>query len=150
MVTIGMALFVITAAAAAAYFVINSINLKDSIKNQNILKESIKSLEKTEQSLILTVDRLSKVKEINGKTSVLKELENLSSVLATIPTQTTLTEAVLNRGTTDVTFMVENSTDLTQLMASIIVRTEYQRIDLLSFSFNPSLGYIISLGFASK
>lgn len=150
MVTIGLALFVITAAGLAAYFVINSINLRTSIANQNTLKESIKSLEQTEQSLILVVDRLSKVKEINNKPSVAKELENLSSVLGAIPTEAKLTEAVLNRGTTDLSFMVENSTILTQLMASIIIRTEYQRIDLLSFSFNPTLGYIISLSFASK
>ena len=150
MVTIGLALFVIIAGILAAYFVINSTSLQNSIKNQNTLKESIKSLEETEQGLILVVDRLSKVKEINSKPSVLRELENLSSVLAAIPTETTITEAVLNKGATDATFMVGNSTILTQLMASLIIRTEYQRIDLLSFSFNPSLGYIVSLGFASK
>ncbi len=150
LVTIGLTLFVIVAALATAYFIFNSVSLKSSQQNQAKLETSIKSLQETEQGLFLVKDRLGKVKEVYGKPSVSKEVNGLSSILSTVPPEATLTEAVLGKGTTDTTFMVKNSTLLTQLMAGIITKTEYTRIDLLSFSFNPTLGYIVSLGFASK
>jgi hypothetical protein len=150
LVTIGLALFVVVAVGLGAYFIVNSVTLQNSLKNQNTLKESIKALEETEQGLVLVKDRLQKVKNVYTKPSIIKEVEGLSSILSSIPDRVVLTEAVLGNGTIDTSFTVENSTILTQLMANIIINENYQRIDLLSFSFNPSMGYITSFSFVGK
>lgn len=150
LVTLFLVLFVIVAAGVSGYFLINSYTLDASLKNQEALKKSVQSLEQTEQRLFLVKDRVAKVKEIYANPSVKPDVEALSKILTVIPTDASLTEADMDKNSLDTTFMVNNSLSLTQLMANLITQNTYSRVDLLSFSFNPKLGYIVSLSFINQ
>ena len=150
LVTVFLALFVVVAAGISGYFLINSFTLDASLKSQDILKKSIQSMEQTEQSLLLVKDRLAKLKEIYANPSVKPDILALSKMLTVLPADASLTEADMGNNSLDTTFTVNNSLSLTQLMAVLIVQNTYPRVDLLSFSFNPTSGYVVSLNFINK
>lgn len=150
LVTLFLVLFVIVAAGVSGYFLINSYTLDASLKNQEVLKKSVQSLEQTEQSLFLVKDRVAKVKEIYANPSVKPDVEALSKILTVIPTDASLTEADMGNDSLETTFSVNNSLTLVKLMAAIVTQTSYSRVELLSFSFNPTAGYITSLSFSNK
>ena len=149
-VTLSLAIFVIAGAGLIAYFLINSMTLNVSLKNQEALKSSIKSLEQTEQGLFLVKDRLGKAQEIFAEPSVKVDIDALGKMLTSLPSDATLTQADFNKSSLETTFSVNNSLTLVKLMAGVVSQTIYSRVELLSFSFNPAAGYIASLSFSNK
>jgi hypothetical protein len=148
--TIALAVFILVLIGGGAYYALNAVSLNASLKNQARLKASIEDKQETEQSLILVKDRLAKINDIKSKPSADQEVVRLSTILGGIPAAALLTEAVLGKDATDTTFVVADSTLLSQLLANVVLNTDYKRIDLLSFSFSPTAGYVVSLGFSNK
>jgi len=150
LLTLGFGIFTIALVGLVAFFTLNSISLRSSSARQEELKTSIKALEQTEQGLVLVKDRLAKVKEVLGKDSGAEEIDNLAKVSSLTTAGVDLTEAVVFKDELDTTFNVSDASLLTSFMAQIIATGTYKRIDLNSFSFNPSVGYLISLAFVTK
>jgi len=142
-------ILVISLIGLVAYFSFNSIALKNSQKAQEILKGNIKALEQTEQSLILVKDRLAKIAEVEKKQNVEKEIASLYDITTIIPPDIVVTESILGKESIEMTYLANNSLSLVKLMSTVATITEYKRIDLLSFSFNSSVGYIVSVKFSN-
>ena len=148
--TLGFGIFTIALIGLVAFFALNSITLRSSTARQDELKTSIKALEQTEQGLVLVKDRLSKVKEVLAKDSGAEEVDNLSKISLQITAGVDLTEAVVFKDELSTTFIVSDASVLTKFMAQIIASGDYKRIDLNSFSFNPNVGYLVSMAFITK
>ncbi len=148
--TAGFGAFVVAALGLVAFFSVNALTLRSSTARQAELTNSIKSFEQTEQGLVLVKDRLAKVTEVEGKENADNEIDSLSTLFTQVPTGVSLTEAVVSKDELDTTFVIGNSSVLGQFMASLIATEGFVKIDLLSFSFNPSVGYLVSVGFLSE
>lgn len=148
--TIGFGIFVVAVLGLVGFFSVNTLSLRSSTARQEELKNSIRSFEQTEQGLILVKDRLSKVKEVEGKENAQNEIDALSTLFSQVPAGVTLSEAVISKEQLDTTFAVGNSAVLGQFMAGLIATEGFTKIELLSFSFNPTVGYLVSVGFSSK
>lgn len=151
LLTLGFGIFVIGTIGLVAFFVINSLSIKNSNTRQETIKNSIKSLEQTEQGLVLVEDRLAKVGEVYSKETASQEADNLATIFGQVSqTGTNLSEAVIEKDGLDINFIVTDSTSLSRLLATVVAGEAYQRVELKSFSFNPNVGYLISLGFVTK
>ena len=148
--TVGFGIFVVALIGLVGFFAVNALSLRTSTARQEELKNSIKSFEQTEQGLVLVKDRLAKVKEVDGKENAQNEIDALSNLFGQVPPGVSLSEAVVSKEELDATFVVGDSSVLGQFMAGIIGTQGFTKIDLLSFSFNPNVGYLVSLGFSSK
>jgi hypothetical protein len=147
--TVAFAIFVISVFGLVAFFSVNALVLRSSSIRQEELKSSIQNFEQTEQGLVLVKDRLVKVKEVTAKENADNEISALSKIFASVPPGVSLAEAVIAKDELDTTFVVADSGALTQFMAGLIANEDFSRIELLSFSFNPSVGYLVSVGFSS-
>ena len=148
--TVGFGIFVVVVLGLVGFFSVNALSLRSSNAKQEELKNSIKSFEQTEQGLVLVKDRLAKVKEVGAKENADNEIEALSGLFGKIPPGVSLTEAVISKDELDSTFVVGDSSVLGQFMAGLITTEGFNKIELLSFSFNPSVGYLVSVAFSSK
>lgn len=148
--TVGFGIFVVAALGLVAFFSVNALSLRSSNARQEELTNSIKSFEQTEQGLVLVKDRLTKVNEVEGKENADNEIDSLSALFGKVPSGVSLTQAVISKDELDTTFVIGNSSVLGQFMANLIATEGFTKIDLLSFSFNPSVGYLVSVGFLSK
>lgn len=148
-ITIAAILLVLSLLGVVGYFTINNISIKNSVTKQEDLKTNIKALEQTEQGLILVKDRLSKITEIDKKANVEKEIESLYNITTIIPPEIVVTESVLGKETIEMTYSASNSLSLVKLMSVVATVKEYKRIDLLGFSYNSTVGYIVSVRFSN-
>jgi hypothetical protein len=148
-VTIAGFILVASLVGLVAYFSINSITIKNSITNQEKLKVNIKAMEQTEQGLILVKDRLAKINEAGKKPSVENEIDSLHAISIIIPADIIVTESVLGKESVEMTYLANNSLSLVKLMATVATVQEYKRIDLLNFSFNSTVGYVVSVKFSN-
>ncbi|KKU04122.1 MAG: hypothetical protein UX88_C0001G0042 [Candidatus Woesebacteria bacterium GW2011_GWC2_47_16] len=147
---ISFVLFLLTALGMLAMFILNSVQIRSLNESSEELKTSIKSLEATEQGLILVKDRLSKAKLVLADESGTEEAEGLGSLTVALPGSVALTEAVIAKNGLETTFIATDSQGLTVLMARIISQEAFSKVDLVSFSFNPNTGYIPSFAVKMK
>jgi hypothetical protein len=147
---ISFVLFLLTALGMLAMFVLNSVQIRSLNESSEGLKTSIKSLETTEQGLVLVRDRLSKAKLVLADESGGEEAEGLGTVTSGLPGSVSLTEAVISKKVLDTTFIATDSQGLTTLMALIISQDAFDKVDLVSFSFNPNAGYVSSFSMKVK
>lgn len=149
-VTVSFVIFILILVGSVSFFTINSLSLRSSTLKQEETKNSIKSLEETEQGLVLVKDRLAKIKEVYAMESSSDEIDRLSTIYPQVSEGVILSEAVAAKDKLETTYIVSDSSLLTRLMAGIVTEGSFKRIDLYSFGFNPNVGYIISLGYSSK
>lgn len=147
---ISFTLFLLTAFGMLAVFVLNSVQIRSLNQTSEELKTSIKSLETTEQGLVLVKDRLSKANLVLAVESGGDEAAGLGTITAGLPASVALTEAVISKDVLETTFVATDSQGLTTLMAQIISQEAFAKVDLVSFSFNPNAGYIPSFSMKVK
>ena len=147
---ISFVLFLLTALGLLAVFVLNSVQIRSLNESSEELKMSIKSLETTEQGLVLVRDRLSKAKLVLADESGGEEAAGLGTITAALPGSVALTEAVISKNVLETTFVATDSQGLTVLMARIISQEAFSKVELVSFSFNPNTGYIPSFSMKVK
>ncbi len=145
LVIAGFVIFILGLMALIGYFIFISTELSSSAARQEQLKTGIKSLQETEQRLVLTKDRLKYVKEVLGETSATDDLEQLETLLLNLPEGVSLNRMDVGKDKVELTLLAANSLGVTQSLASLTAAGLYQRIVLLSFSFNPDIGYLVTL-----
>lgn len=147
---IAFAIFLLAAFGMVAMFILNNAQIKDLEARSEALKTSIRSLETTEQSLILVKDRLGKAKQALALESGKDETEGMEIITSGLPSGVTLSEAVISKDVLDATFITLDSESLASLMAIIISQNTFKKVELISFSFNPNSGYVPSFSMKIK
>jgi Tfp pilus assembly protein PilN len=128
-----------------AYVLFIQTQIRTSKNQQQQLEASIKSLEQTEQRVVLLKDRIKKAGTILSEETSTPAIDSFESFTLTIPQTARLAEAKVTTERTEVSYVVSSSSDLTQLMAGVFSLEEYKKINLTSFGFSPTAGYLVSL-----
>jgi hypothetical protein len=148
LVIIGFFLFILAGGGLIAFLVFNSVELSRVNQQSQQLQNSIRSLEQTEQRFVLLKDRLGKVRQVLDKESSGNAVNSLNSLIPTLPENAFITEAIVSSKELETTFLVTSSSSLTRLLGTIVTLDEFTLTKLISFSFNPNLGYVLSLNFS--
>ncbi len=141
---ISFSILILVALGIGALFVLNTIQIKSVTSQNEELKNSIRSLEKTEQGVVLIKDRLTKAKMVLAQESGKEEVEGLAKLYSSIEGIGEMAEAIVSRNAAEVTFIAPSSLVLSQLMGTIITQDSFKNIELMSFTFNPNAGYVLS------
>ncbi len=141
---VGSVLLVLSAIGLIGFFVFVSFQVTSSTTRQEQLKTTIKSLQQTEQRLILTKDRLEKAKEVLGKETSIENVENLSELFLNVPEDVDLRDAEISATKIELSFIARSSSGLTRILATILAG-DYKTVKLTSFAFNTKVGYVVNL-----
>lgn len=139
-----VALVVFLAGAGGYIFYIQS-QIRNTLSSQERLEESIKSLEQTEQRVVLLKDRIKRANSVLAEDTATPALDSFEELSLVSPQSATLAEAEITTETTEVSYVVTTSSDLAQLMAALYSVEGYEKIELTSFGFSPSSGYLVGL-----
>jgi len=142
---VGLVLVIVSAVGIIAFLTVNSFQIRNSNTQQDQLKAGIRSLEQTEQRLVLTKDRLKYAEEVLGKETSVGAIEDLSSLFFSLPEEVNIREAQISATKTELSLIARNSSALTQVLASLVATDYYEKIKLTSFAFNINSGYIVSV-----
>jgi Tfp pilus assembly protein PilN len=142
---VGLVLVIVSAVGIIAFLTITSFQIRNSNTRQDQLKAGIESLERTEQRLVLTKDRLKYANEVLGKETAAGAIEDLSLLFSTLPEEVEIREAQIAATKTELSLISRSSSGLTKVLASLVATNYYEKIKLTSFAFNINSGYVISV-----
>lgn len=142
---IGLTLFILVVFGLTSYYLVNYFQLRASESRQENLKNVISSLQDTESSLILLRDRLSKVKEVYAHDSADKNINAVSQVFAQVPSGISISDFETTLKKIDMSVIAQSSLSLSQFINVLITSDLFETINLKSFSFNPTGGYVATL-----
>lgn len=118
---------------------------RTSLANQQELEQSIRSLEQTEQRVVLLKDRIKRAGSVFSVDTATPALDDFEELTFVVPAGARLTEAEITTENSEVSYLVTSSSDLAQLMAGVFSVEDYEKIELTSFGFSPTAGYLVGL-----
>lgn len=127
------------------YIVYLQSQIRSSVSNQAELENSIRLLEQAEQSLVLLKDRIRRANTVLAKDTATPALENFEELTLVTSQGVGLTDAEINTEVSEVSYIISSSSQLVQLMAGVFSIEAYERIELTSFGFSPTSGYLVGL-----
>jgi len=142
---IGYSLFIIVGLASTAFFFYLSNEVSRVSSTTEQYKQSISSLEKTEQRLILVRDRVGKAKEVLKASPTEKRIDSLKSLSASFPDEITFANVEIFPDRLDLTILASNSQALKEGMAELTDSGLFKKVEMISFGLNPKSGYLVTL-----
>lgn len=141
----GLILFIFFLIAGIAYlfFLSSQVNSSNAVQDQ--LKVAIRSLEDTEQRVVLIKDRVEKSAFALSEPSASLSVVSFEAFSSNLPAGVNLVETRITGEKTDASFLTRSSSDLVQLMAAITSSDFYERVELESFGFTPAAGYLMTI-----
>lgn len=142
-------LLILTSLTMISLFIYYSINLKNYDLSNSSLKEEVANLEKTEQQLTLTKDRISKillVKSLNSANTNFKnylEFRTLVSSFADL----SLGEIEINSKGMDVSISSNNTSSFIDFLKSLKQFDKYPNVLVSSLSLSPKTGLLLNLSY---
>jgi hypothetical protein len=136
-------LFVALAVAAGVYFFLVYRGRTIS-NNGQIATNEIKTLEKTEQKLVLLHDRLEKIETITADTRSSDSALAFKEIVASLPQDVSVSDVKIDQSYLDLTVTAGSSSLLTRFF-STVTGLGYKDILLKSFFFDKEFGYRVEL-----
>lgn len=134
-------LSIVTIVSIFVYFRLQSTKISESIAD---LKAQIIALESSEQKLVITKDRISKIAQIESFPSAKDNIEKFKSIedlINTVP-DSNLNEASIQSSKTELSFLSKTSSSLSQLLGPIVNFSNYKSMILTSLGFSSTLGFV--------
>lgn len=149
-VFIGFILLILASLAIAGYLVFMSVRIRASINSEEVLKKEISSFQQAEQSLFLIKDRIGKIKTVLGKESANSQVATLAEFLQTGPGDLRILEIQITPQKVTLSLIFPSSASFGGFYKLLIGSNLYPNILLKSFSFNPSIGYLVTFELSQK
>lgn len=147
---IALALFIAFALGVSGFFVVSTFQLQSLNSSKDQLSSQIKSLQTTEQKLVLLKDRVSKIKLTSTADSAQKSLGLVSPLLNALPASSSVSELNLDTTKLTISILFKSSADVSNFFQALYASTSFKSITLTSFGFNPTSGYLVSLSLTGK
>lgn len=138
-------LFVLVLASGGAAFFYFRNKLANLEANRSTLETNIQSLQETEQQIILTKDRVAKLKVILDRRTNEETFNKHRSISDNLPESITIENSEIGSSKSEIAFAAKDSRQLVSFMSSLLARADKLNIVMGSLSFDPFQGYNIVL-----
>lgn len=137
----GLVLFIAAALIITAIFIANRIELSRVRSSQNSLKQSIQSMQATEQQYVLVKDRASKgVQALNSQNSE-KDFDFYRNFYDQVIQDANIVRAEINQESIEMQLNATSIDSLGRVLERLRTNTEYPNVKVNSFSFRSGSGY---------
>lgn len=145
---IAAAIFIIAAVAAGGYVFYLSTDVSSTRGRAEALKAQVASFSDVESRLVLTSARLSKLRTLLASNSS-KNIETLGAIASGLPAGASITETELTSDKLKVGVSVADTGILSGVFNVFGGTDVFRKIVLKTLSFNPLLGYFLSVDLES-
>jgi len=146
---IGYSAIIVLALIFGGAYILLFNQITKTERSQSDLKNTISSLEQTEQRLILVKDRLAKVDQVMKKPSANLEVDNLEILKSLFPEGFSISEAEITNKGNEMKFRVPSSKALVEFLANLFSSGTYRNIVMMEFEYRKSTGYLLTLKLVS-
>lgn len=141
-------IFLVSTLVMIGIFIYYAVSLTSVKAKENQLKNSIASLESTEQKLVLIKDRLGYANTILNKETSLVHIDKLGLITQVPGINLTRSEMISIKN--DSSLVITDLGSLSNLFSRLKTGEIYKHVILNSFNFNPASGYQVSLTMSDK
>ena len=138
-------IFILTIAIGASAFFYFSNKLKNLTTTQNTLTSNIQGLQETEEQIILTKDKVAKIKSILDARTNEQTFKKHKTVVDNLPETISVTESEIDSSNSEISFDAKDCRDLVSFMSSLLAQSNTLNIVMGNLSFNPFQGYSLTL-----
>jgi len=121
-----------------------SIQNRSLANKEESLKNDIKSLEQTEQKLVLIQNRLAGIDKIVSNGSAREEIEILETIIEKNPQNISIVGAKIDSNQLIVSIEAADSSSLTGFY-SLLINSNFKYIELDSFNYDSANGYKVDI-----
>ncbi len=134
--------FIIFVMGLGAYFVFISAQSKNISLENDGLKSQIAAQAKTEQTIFLLKDRITKINSVHETPSSVKVFTKIEPFLASIGQNSDLIELSIDPQKFDMSVVFRTNSDLTEFLSKISNSDVFKSVTLTTFGYNPASGYL--------
>lgn len=113
------------------------------------LKIDIRSLESSEQKIVLLKDRISKIKYIMTLKSANTGLDSIKDIIDKLDENSSVTELKIDTSRIEASFNLKSTSALYSFMNNLQSQ-QFTNLKIDNFTFNPNTGYLISVVINNK
>lgn len=145
-IILGFFLLIVAIAMGSVYFFYFK-RTEGTLTKQTELENQIRSLEETEQRLVLIKDRVSKIRSVTSSGSIAEEVNITKRVFDLLPPGSHIANITIDRDVVRLGVVAENLTSASEYLKAVTAISGVKYVNLISFDFNPTFGYNIELNF---
>jgi Tfp pilus assembly protein PilN len=141
----GYVLFLFLGGIAGAYFVVSSAGINNLRNEEEQRKQKINSITETEQGFFVIRDRLAKAKSVLAERKTEEGLEKFEKLTSILPSDMVISDVEIEAEKGEINLVAHSSKAVQTFLDSLIDQNLYQDVVLKSLTFNPNIGYLVSL-----
>ena len=146
---LALSLFLISAVVVIGYFYYLTTEIKESEGRQEVIINTIKSLENTEQKYFLLKERIGKIKNVLAMESSDNNIANAEYLLTNL-SDVVVNEIQVGYKKINGSFVFKSSSQLSDFLEILLQNDEFQEVKIKSIQYNPKTGYSLDLELGSK
>jgi len=139
----GIAIFIISVLTISGLYIINLTKINSIKKEEEVLINSVREYEQTEQQVVLAKDRMGKIDQIWEKNTAQNHIDVFQKLLSSITGGVTLKSIEITGSKTTISIDTNSSSSVSSFLGTLVSSNLYKSIQLTNFSFNPNYGYRI-------
>ena len=146
---IGLVILGVAIVMMGSVFIYDNRQIVSSENKQEELKASIVSMADEEQTYILAKDRASKAKQIYESKNAFGDIDKIESMFTGLPEGSHFGNISTTSNESEVQAKIDNLSSMLQFFGYVVNQNYYSKLMLHSFSYNPEVGYSLSMKFSN-
>lgn len=148
---IGLALFLFFALGISAFFISSTMTLNGLNSDNGSLKDQIKTLQSSEQQVVLLKDRIGKINTVLGLPDAIKTLNIIEPFISNLSASSSLSQLDIDPIKIDLSLQFSSTADTSAFikslsnMKSLPDSKVFTSVVLTSFGYNPISGYLVGV-----
>ena len=142
---IGLAFFLVFGLGISIYFIVSTITFNALKSETNSLKEQVKTLQTTEQQIVLLKDRVGKINMALGLPEAIKNLDAIDPFISNLSSSASLNQLEIDAQKIDLSFQFRSTADTSAFIKSLSDMKDFRSVVLTSFGYDSTNGYTVGI-----
>ncbi|KKR69655.1 MAG: hypothetical protein UU12_C0040G0013 [Candidatus Woesebacteria bacterium GW2011_GWA2_40_7b] len=142
---IGLAFFLVFGLGISIYFIVSTITFNALKSETNSLKEQVKTLQTTEQQIVLLKDRIGKINMALGLPEAIKNLIAIEPFISNLSSSASLNQLEIDAQKIDLSFQFRSTADTSAFIKSLSDMKDFRSVVLTSFGYDSTNGYTVGI-----
>lgn len=144
-----LAVFLVFGLGLAAVFILDTVQLNNLTNENSAITSQISSMQSTETQLVLLKDRVGKIKIADNSASAIQSVSTFMPLVTSLSSSSKVNELDIDTSKIVSSLTFGSGADVSAFIKAL-GGTKFADIALTSFSFNPSVGYLVGINIQNK
>ncbi len=146
---IGLVVLGVAIVVMGSVFIFDNRQIVGSEERQDVLIASIRGMAAEEQTYILAKDRASKATQVYALPNAHDDIDKIDTMFTNLPEGAYFENILTTDKESEIEAKIDSLPSMLQFFKYVLNQNHYSKLKLYSFSYNPELGYSLSMKFTN-